>query len=134
VNLPDARGREWGVGIPKVCGAHIGPNYSTSATVQAQQIVGYALVVGETARSAEKIITNWSLAPRGVRRRAEELRARGTPGSAVCILRLASHGLISGGAWVVALSSANGGRRRFVYAESDQGELLGEWRDEEWSP
>jgi hypothetical protein len=90
--------------------------------------------MGQAAGAGEKIITDWSLAPRGVKRLAQEIRARGTPGHSVWILQLESHGLISGGAWVVVLSPTNGGRRRLIYAESDRGELLGDWRDEERSP
>jgi hypothetical protein len=117
--------------VPGRCRAYLEREYSTGVTIQAKQNVGYALVVGETSRASEKIISDWSLAPPGVRRRAEQLRARTTAAHAVWIVRLASHAFISGGAWVVALLPANGDRRRFLYAESDKGEPLGEWNDEE---
>ena len=83
--------------------------------------------MGQTTRSGEKIVSDWSLAPPGVRNRAEELRSRRIPGALVHIVLLGSHALISAGAWVVTLSPAGGGRRRFVYAESDTGEVLGDW-------
>ena len=74
------------------------------------------------------IVADWSLAPEGVRKRADRLLLEATPAwASVMVLQFEKRGLLTSGAWVVALIAADDGRRVFNYAEDDDGNVLAEW-------
>jgi hypothetical protein len=116
--------------VPEVFGAHAATCKVKGPTL----VVVWCAVANEGAgRTEEQLISDWALAPVGVRTRALHLAKMTLPSQSVAILKMEPRGLITGGAWAVALVPAGGGRRVLMYAEDVAGNVLADWSTERGS-